>query len=232
MTFPTTPQTYQTYHDYSPPPTSCVNSGDSTINSTSSLVDQSPEQKWHGQDTAYRPLSDGYCTFQNTQSLECPCDPKDYHRQGIVGYDYTYNDDPRVSFIFSHENIKHLSHNITKALRGVDPQGRDIVVTDNRIVEVLSSVFWDSTRERVGSIYSRYIVPDCLPRNDIETFNLITMNIIVSAVKDEYDTIASNKRLTIWTTVLGDFNTDGLRAHPPLKIRKKFPQRMMFNMNY
>jgi len=42
----------------------------------------------------------------------------------------------------------------------------------------------------------------------------------------------NNKKLSIWNSVYGEFNEKGLRAHPPIKIRKKRPQRMMFNMNY
>lgn len=181
----------------------------------------------------YKPLASGYCAYQNVDAAPCdPCRPQDFHRTSIAGYDETYGNDPAITYLFSNDNIDRLSSGITAALRGTDPEGRDIVVARDRILSVLSSVFWDSTRERVGDIYTRYVIPDCYPRNDLQSFNLQAMNIIVSAVKDEYDTIANNKRLTVWNTLLGDFNTNGLRAHPPLKIRKKFPQRMMFNMNY
>lgn len=187
---------------------------------------------WDPAQSAYAPITDGYCSYQDTSREECPCPPKDFHEQGIAGYSYTYGDDPRIRYLFSQENLDILSGYITKALRGLDPEGRDIVVARDRILSVLSSVFWDGTRERVGDIYTRYVIPDCYPRNDLQTMNFQTMNIIVSAIKDEYDTIANNKRLTVWNTLLGDFNVNGLRSHPPLKIRKKFPQRMMFNMNY
>ena len=30
----------------------------------------------------------------------------------------------------------------------------------------------------------------------------------------------------------GDFNKEGLRAYPPIKLRNKHPQYMAFNMNY
>lgn len=187
---------------------------------------------WNDQQASYRGLSKSYCSYQDTSTPECPCDPKDYHRDSIAGYSYTYDKDPAIRYLFSSDNLQTLSKNITTALRGVDPQGRDIVVAQDRILSVLSSVFWNGTRERIGDIYTRYVIPDCYPRNDLQTINFQTMNIIVSAIKDEYDTIANNKRLTVWNTLLGDFNTNGLRSHPPLKIRKKFPQRMMFNMNY
>ena len=44
--------------------------------------------------------------------------------------------------------------------------------------------------------------------------------------------IEANKKLTIWNTVYGDFNKEGLRGHSQIKIREKHPQYMAFNMNY
>ena len=59
-----------------------------------------------------------------------------------------------------------------------------------------------------------------------------TVNIIVSAIKDEIEITEQNKKLTAWTTVLGDFNEQGLRSHAPIKLRERHPQYMAFNMNY
>ena len=42
----------------------------------------------------------------------------------------------------------------------------------------------------------------------------------------------NNKKLSIWTTVYGDFNAHGLRQHPPIKIRKKRPDPFQFHMRY
>jgi len=181
---------------------------------------------------AFTTADSAYCSYQNTPTPGCPCDPRDYHETGIVGYDYTYKWDPNYRYLFSSENVDRISAAITTALEGVDPQNRRIVVNRDRIIEVLSTVFWNSRRQKVGDIYSRYIVPNCTGRNDTYTMNMETINIIVRAIRDECQTIESNKKLTVWTTLLGDFNNQGLRSHPPLKIRKKFPQRMMFNMNY
>ena len=44
--------------------------------------------------------------------------------------------------------------------------------------------------------------------------------------------IEENHKLSVWNTIYGEFNEKGLRAHPPIKIRKKHPQYMAFNMNY
>jgi hypothetical protein len=42
----------------------------------------------------------------------------------------------------------------------------------------------------------------------------------------------NNSKLTIWTTVLGDFNEHGLQSHPKIKLREKRPAPLQFNMNY
>jgi hypothetical protein len=42
----------------------------------------------------------------------------------------------------------------------------------------------------------------------------------------------NNKKLTIWTTVLGDFNEHGLRSYAPIKIRENNINKVRFNMNY
>ena len=42
----------------------------------------------------------------------------------------------------------------------------------------------------------------------------------------------NNRKLTIWTTVYGDFNQHGLQQHSKIKVRNKRPNPMEFNMNY
>jgi len=58
------------------------------------------------------------------------------------------------------------------------------------------------------------------------------MNIIISQIKNQTEMEEQNKKLTVWSTLLGDFNKEGLRSHPPIKIRRNHPQYMAFNMNY
>jgi len=59
-----------------------------------------------------------------------------------------------------------------------------------------------------------------------------SINTITDYIKNEYEMIENNKKLTIWTTVLGDFNNHGLRAHAPIRVKEKKTQSMAFNMNY
>lgn len=154
--------------------------------------------------------------------------------QGIqnVGWDYTKEENKKYAFIFSQANIDYLSATISDALRGVDPQNRKIIIPDDKICNVLSTVYKYATRANIGDIHSKFIVGTIETRNDIKNINNQTINIIVSAIRDELEMTENNKKLSIWDTVYGDFNRQGLRAHAPIKIRKKKWQSMMFNMNY
>jgi hypothetical protein len=179
-------------------------------------------------------LGQSYCESQE-RIVDNSCgnpDIRNTNSYAFVGYDTTYDDLELTQQVFSPENISRLSSIITQATSDLDPYGRKIVVPAQRIAEVLSSVFRYGTRAHVGDIYTRYIIPQERARNDLDNINLQTLNVILSTVRDEYETIRNNKQLSVWTTVLGDFNKNGLRAHDVLKIRRKMPQRMMFNMNY
>ena len=149
-----------------------------------------------------------------------------------VGWPTTAADDTNVAYLFSEANLLALREQIANALAGVDPQGRTIHVSLENIAGMLSNVYRNSTRARIGDIHSRYIVPQDQARCDLREINNITVNIIVRTIRDQYDTIENNKKLSVWTTVLGDFNKEGLRSHAPIKIRRRHPQYMAFNMNY
>lgn len=160
------------------------------------------------------------------------CVGRDCDQQPFVGWEQTVDGNEKVAFIFSKQNIDYLSKTITEALRGVDPEGRDILIPDDKICNVLNSVFRNSSRPNVGDIYTRYIIPPIESRNDILEINNQTIGIIVDYIKNEVGMAENNKKLTIWNSLYGEFNEAGLRAHPTIKIRKRHPQYMAFNMNY
>jgi hypothetical protein len=149
-----------------------------------------------------------------------------------VGWDYTAGDSSVLNYLFSTSTLELLSAQISNALRGVDPQGRRIIVPHDKIANVLSSVYSFGTRTNIGDIYTHDTMPSIENRNDVRNILNQTMNIIVSAIKDEIEITEQNKKLSVWTTVLGDFNDHGLRAYAPIKIRERHPQYMAFNMNY
>ena len=149
-----------------------------------------------------------------------------------VGWEQTVDDNEKYAFIFSQKNMDYLSATISDALQGVDPQNRKIIIPDDKIANVLSTVYKYGTRRSIGDIHSRYIVGPIETRNDIKDINNQTINIIVSAIRDEVEMTENNKTLSVWNTLYGDFSPVGIRAHAPIKIRKRTPQRLMFNMNY
>ena len=54
---------------------------------------------------------------------------------------------------------------------------------------------------------------------------------ITSQIRNTYEMQKCNYNMDIWNgTLYGDFNKAGLRQHPPIKIRERHPQYMMFNM--
>lgn len=133
---------------------------------------------------------------------------------------------------FNKNTIKIISHKITELLQGVDPNNRKIVVTDRRIIEVMNDVF-NNYIPPTGDIYSRYVVPSGT-NSDNQVQNMIdeVIEFITSNVRNTLEIEENNKKLTIWTSVYGDFNQHSLRQHPPIKLRNKRPQTMAFNMNY
>jgi len=177
-------------------------------------------------------LGQAYCDKTPITSLKEQEQFVDSSSYAFVGYDESSGAMPITKYLFSKENLDILQTLISNATAGLDPQGRRIRVPHNIIAGVLSSVLRNGRRTHIGDIYTRYIIPQDHARNDADNLNLQTLNIIVSTIKDEYETIENNKKLSVWNTVYGDFNPQGLRAHPPLRIRRRAPQRMMFNMNY
>ncbi len=146
---------------------------------------------------------------------------------------YVLKDEPTSieALLFSDEKIKDMSKMITDSLKGVDSQGRDIVVGDNVIKSVLDSVIQSYT-PLTGDIYSKYQVMYNQPRNDLQDVVFQVVEIITSQIRTETEMIQNNQKLNIWDTLLGDFNDKGLLAHPPIKLKNKRPDPMLFHMKY
>ena len=72
--------------------------------------------------------------------------------------------------------------------------------------------------------------PQTTPRNDIETINKQTIQVIVNMLRVQFETEENNKKLTVWNTIYGDFNKKAYEI--TIKLRNRHPQYMAFNMNY
>ena len=136
-----------------------------------------------------------------------------------------------IKNLYSKENINKISCKITELLMGVNKDNRPIVVPDKTICSVMSAVY-ENFRPETGDIYTRYNIPkarepDFIQRMIDQVINIITTDVKVNLGMDE-----CNRNLSIWTTVLGDFNLHNLRSHSKIKLRERRPQPMAFQMNY
>lgn len=132
---------------------------------------------------------------------------------------------------YSKKNINKISCKITELLMGVNKDNRPIIVTDKVICSVMSAVY-ENFRPETGDIFTRYNIPKSRSQNYVQRMIDEVINIITTDVKNNLGMIEANEALTIWTTVLGDFNEHGLRSHPVIKLRERRPQPMAFQMNY
>jgi hypothetical protein len=126
--------------------------------------------------------------------------------------------------LFSVENLLKISHIITERLRDLVPEG--LIVPIDMICNVLKALY-DAYRPPMGNPMTLYnVVSDdvCLDLNNQ------TINIITRQIRDEMIADQNAKKLTIWTTVLGDQNEHGLRAHSSIKLKQRRPTPMLFNM--
>ena len=154
----------------------------------------------------------------------------DDNYQRFVGY--TQCNNPALNKLYDPKTIKFVSNKISELLMGVDPKNRKIVVPDTTICGIISQCY-DNYRPPTGDIFSRYTIPT--GQGEVDSVqNIInqTIEIITSQVRTTLEMEQNNEKLTIWTTVLGDFNEHKLRSHAPIKVLNKRPNPMEFHMNY
>jgi len=139
---------------------------------------------------------------------------------GSNNYDNEY-----VKEFFTTNVVNFISSRCTFLLNGVDEKGRDIIVPDKRIFEVMNTV------------YSSYNYPtgfDTRISKSQYIENMIgeTITRIVYDVKNTLEYEQCTNKYTIWNTTYGDFNKEKLRQYAPIKILKKRPNSFEFNMKY
>uniref|UniRef100_A0A6C0KSV6 Uncharacterized protein n=1 Tax=viral metagenome TaxID=1070528 RepID=A0A6C0KSV6_9ZZZZ len=132
---------------------------------------------------------------------------------------------------FSEQTVRDISLKLKELLKCLRKDGRAIVVADRVIAHMMSEVFYKN-RPQLGNGYFMYTIPAAEPRNDYETMKEMVIEMIFHNIKTEYEIDENNKKLTIWTSVLGDFNKHGLRQYTDLKINEKNINKVRFNMNY
>ena len=136
---------------------------------------------------------------------------------------------PNIKALFSQETLIFISKKVTELLLDFYPPGIHVPLVS--ILNLLNSVY-EAYRPSTGDVYSRYNISSNENPNYIDEIINQTIQIIVTQVKDNLSMDQRNAQLTVWTSVLGDFNSQGLRSHPPIKIRNRKPQSMLVNMMY
>ena len=133
---------------------------------------------------------------------------------------------------FNAKTVKLISNKITQLTLGVDENNRPIIVPNKTICKIMNDIY-NTYKPPTGDIYSRYNVSSGITsENYVQNMIDQVIEIIVSDIKNNLEMEENNRKLSIWTTVYGDFNEHQLRQHPPIKIRNKRPASMQFNMNY
>lgn len=132
---------------------------------------------------------------------------------------------------YSKETICLISRKVTQLTRGVNSEGRPIVVPDENIIDVMNGVH-EGYRPETGDIYSRYIVENNNRTSMVQSMIDQTIEIITSDIRNNLGMEEHNRKLSAWVQLYGDFNTDGLRQHAPIKVREKRPSPMQFHMRY
>lgn len=149
-----------------------------------------------------------------------------YSQQQKQHIGFNIYDHPQLLYLYGIKVIDFISQECTRLLKGVHFQGKDILIPNNRIVEVMNTA------------YLSYNPPTGF---DVPIFNqksytdFLIKEVIERIVFDVSNTLAieqNNNKRTVWTTVLGDFNQHQLRAHAPIKLKNNRPNSFQFNMKY
>ena len=140
----------------------------------------------------------------------------------VLGFDKEY---------FSEKNLRSISDRLNELLKCLRKDKRPVIVADKVIAHMMSEVFYKN-RPQLGDMYTMLIIPPARLRNDLEQMNDMVVEMIYNQVKTEYEMDENNRGLTIWTSVLGDFNKHGLRQFSTIKTNEKNINKVRFNMNY
>jgi len=130
--------------------------------------------------------------------------------------------------LFSEKNLQYIGDKVSEKMACL---GRPVILTMKTISSAVSTVL-NTYQPQLGDIFSIYQIPAEKCRNDIWTINEQSIELIYKQLKTEFEIDENNKKLTVWTTILGDFNEHGLRQYSTLRLNHKPINKLRFNMNY
>ncbi len=168
----------------------------------------------------------------NKQNVDRQYEPKlDENQFKYVGWDTQASWNTFIQKLFSKQTIKTIQEKTSEYLEGLDLKGRRIVPSERVVENALFGVF-ENNRPNTGDIYGKYTVVNDNSRDDYSYIVDQTISLLVRGIRNELEMAQNNSKLTIWTTLLGDFNEHGLRQYAPIKVRNKRPDPMLFHMRY
>jgi hypothetical protein len=133
--------------------------------------------------------------------------------QHITNYNKEYryqiyaSETEKQRLLFSPWSIKLMQNQIAFFLKGVHPENLNIIVPEKTIVQVADS-FYENTVAH------------------LEVLQAMIVKFIVNAIREEYETINQNNKLSIWVT---KYDTDsGLKRFNDIKLNNK--RRRPYNM--
>lgn len=116
------------------------------------------------------------------------------------------------SCYYNTDNLTYISKEVTKLLKGVHPDGKNIIVSDKNIISVMESIYENN------------------PRTSTNIMIKMVIAFIVNYIKNEFGTIEQNNNLDI--EVIKYDGSYGIRKVPPITTNKHRPTPFLFNMHY
>lgn len=170
------------------------------------------------------------CKMQRENYIRNVCDQNNLR---FVGWSQNRLSTGCLNELFSCETVDTISRKVTELTMGIGEEGREIQVLDSTICELLSEVMINQ-RPKTGDIFTRYIIPDSGPRNDVQEIIQKVIEIIYRNIKNSLGMEKCNSKLSIWDTIYGEGNPRGLQQTPHgfAKISHKRPMIGFISMNY
>ncbi len=94
---------------------------------------------------------------------------------------FAWSSGDRYDTLMSNQSVQFMSKLITNGLKGVHPEGKNIIVPDDTIRSVADSIYETSVQSA-------------------DVMQKMVINYIIGTIKNEYQTIENNNKLDIWVT--------------------------------
>jgi hypothetical protein len=165
-------------------------------------------------------------TTMNKQPLP---DIKNYNLLKNILYQEDYY---LTKIIFSHETFKQIRDTCVFHLRGVHPEGKKIIPSDNVINQTVNIVYENYTPSVGDARFGMFLIDREPQESVVKDIILQSCNLIIKQITDEYDFQENAKNFSIWNTNKGEFNQYGLMPTPEIKLNERYPNEMFFAIQY